>query len=1148
MSATPEQIQAIEARGEVLVSASAGAGKTTVMIKRLADILEGGASLDNVLAVTFTKKAAAQMKEKLRTELIARLETAQGDKRENIRVQLGKINTADISTIHSFCARLIRTYFYALKVDASFEVLSAGAEENALRARAMDDLFDGLYAEGDSDLYTLLERLRKKRSDKALKEMIYEAYDEVRQRPDYIGLLDRASAFTFTEEGFAAVCAEYGKAVAEKYAVLIRAIENFAQGFRPAVNAEGYLKVLDEMRSTLVALAENEGVFAPPAKLSNSVKPRVKSEVAEDDAAFSAFCDKIKKRYKAINKDVEDEETERRRFLASGEVAKAFISVLKRFAAAYDGVKREECKLDYGDLEHYALALLKGEECDADVRAMIREKYLFVFVDEYQDVNPIQDEIISAVAGGDIFCVGDLKQAIYGFRGSRSRFFAEKCGVVGERGKYIILPDNFRSSKGVISFVNELFSKVMKPPVCEFDYADGHAMRGGARYASGREGVAEICLFEGGETQKEGAKGIYSVTEQKLTEKKFTAEGLAVLQLVGEALKSEYYDPDEGRMKKVEAGDICVLTRKRANKSAQGIVRALTTKYPVAGAAETNICDRPEIMRMLDVLSYLDNGAQDVELASALLSPLGNMTEGELAEVRIFGDANRNEIIKDERENKTPLFRECAEYYATHRSDGVAQKLNGFYSRVDRLRTLSGSIGAARLIDEIMCVGNFSAAYDTEGKLAALRRLQSEAYSAGGELYLGAFLAKVRSGGNRILAPAALASDCIKVMTMHASKGLEFPVVIVADIAASYAGDDRCEMPFDDDFGFAPRYFSADDRSYRNTLLRRLYKLRTEREELSNEINLFYVACTRAKYALHILTGRADEFDSVKASYADNYADLFDIKAFNPRILPVEEQIGQSEEGVRRVLDESRADENTLEKLKEISAFNYPFERGVDLPVKGSASGLLRALDEERNSEILFDDGMEDGADTNAEAGTAYHRFLELCDFSVRDEEGIKAQLSRFEREGLMSAEHVKLVGVEQLVRILSMPAFANVRGKDLYREREFVCHLPSADYISLKNGGRGFAVGEDDGNGVIVQGAIDLLVVNRINGKAAGAHIIDYKYSAHSDGYITKKYAPQLALYRSVVCRIYGLEENAVSTTIINIRALRQIEMSAEG
>ncbi len=1131
MSMTPEQLKAVKARGEVLVSASAGAGKTTVMIKRLADILEDGASLDNVLAVTFTKKAAAQMKEKLRRELIDRLDTGDEIKRENIRVQLSKINSADISTIHSFCARLVRTYFYVLKVDASFEVLADGAEQSALRARAMDDLFDELYKSQDKDFFILLDKLRKKRSDKALRELIYSAYDEVRQRPRWEELLSAAES-TFTQAGFERVCAAYAKSLAEKYAVLIEAIDGFAGNFKPAVNAEGYMKVLEEMRETLVSVVAAGNPFQTPSKLCTAVKPRVKPEVAEADAAFSRFCDGIKKKYKAINKDLEDEETERVRFLESGVTANAFSSVLKRFAAVYDGVKREEGKLDYGDLEHYALALLTGNDCDEDVRDGIREKYKYVFVDEYQDVNPIQDEIITAVSGGDIFCVGDLKQAIYGFRGSRSRFFYERCGQVVNRGEYIILPDNFRSAEGIIDFVNGLFSEIMVPPVCEFDYSEGHAMRGGAMY-NGNAGRAEICLFDGGEKVKREPCGVYSVSGEKTAATQFTAEGLAVLSLVEQALKSEYYDPDRGAFVKVEAGDICVLTRKRANGSAQGITRALSSKYPVAGAAEVNICDRPEIRRMLDILSYLDNGAQDVPLVTALLSPLGGLTEPELAAVRISGGTDRN----------SPKFGECCKRYAVQKSDNVAQKLNNFYMRTDKLRTLSGSIGAARLIDEIMRVEGFSALFDTEQKLSALRRLQREAASPAGELYLAAFLAKIKAGGNKITASATLASDCIKVMTMHASKGLEFPVVIVADIAVGFGGDERSEMPFDDDFGFAPRYYGGD-RTYRNTVLRRLYAARKEREELSNEINLFYVACTRAKYALHVLCGRADGYDKVKANFAECYADLFDVNAFNPRILPVERQNGENSGGVKRVLDSSRADTDLLDRLRGITAFKYPFEQGVELPVKSSASQLLTLLGGE-NADLLFDDEIESGAKTSIEAGIAYHRFLELCDFKITDAAGIGRQLDGFVSAGVMQPEQRALLSVERLESILKMPAFAGIDCRAVYREREFVCRLPSADYEALRgSSGDGVKVGADDGNSVIVQGAIDLLHIRRENGVAVGADIIDYKYTSHGDEYLSKKYLPQLALYRSVVCKIYGLDESAVSAKIINIYACRQIDL----
>lgn len=1134
MSVTPEQLKAIKSRGEVLVSASAGAGKTTVMIKRLADILEEGASLDNVLAVTFTKKAAAQLKEKLRKELIARLNTDDSAKRENIRLQLTKINSADLSTIHSFCARLVRTYFYVLKVDASFEVLADGAEQSALRSRAMDDLFDELYKAHDKDLYILLDKLRKKRSDKALKEMLYEAYDEVRQRPRWEELLTNACEDTFTVGGFERVSGAYGKTLSDKCAVLVAAIDGFAKDFKPAVNAAGYMRVLSEMRETLAAEAASCNPYRMPAKLCSAVKPKVKPEVAEEDARFSAFIDSLKKKYKSFCKDVESEEVERERFLQSGVIANAFCNVLFKFAAAYAGVKREEGKLDYGDLEHFALALLSGEECDGDVREGIRDKYKYVFVDEYQDVNPIQDELISAVSGGDIFCVGDLKQAIYGFRGSRSRFFYEKSERIGERGEYIVLPDNFRSGEGVIDFVNGLFSSVMRPPVCEFDYAEGHAMRGGATYA-GNRGKAEICLYGGGESEKRGAAGVYSVTAERCAARQNTAEGLAVLALVEEALKSEYFDADSGTFKKVQAGDICVLTRKRANKSALGIVRALSEKYPVAGAAEVNICDRPEIKRLLDILSYLDNGEQDVPLATALLSPLGGLYEGELAAVRIFADRSFGS------DGKKLKFCECCRLYEENNSDGIVRKLRAFYAQAERLRTLSGSIGAARLIDEIMRVSGFSNYFDTEHKVIALRRLQREAATPSGELYLGAFIAKIKAGGNRITASSALSSDCVKVMTMHASKGLEFPVVIVADIAVGFGGDERADMPFDDDFGFAPRCYSGD-RSYRTTVLRRLYKSRKEREELSNEINLFYVACTRAKYALHVLTSRAQSYDKIKANFAENYADLFDVNAFTPRILPIEPKIGGNSGEVKRVLDTSRADENLAAELREISEFKYPYELGVELPVKSSASQLLTLLGGENEGELLFDEEFESGTDTGIDAGIAYHRFLELCNFEIKDGAGIKSQLERFVSAGLMTENQRALLSAERLENILKMPAFGGIDSRSAYREREFVCRLPSAEYLAAK--GCVVKNADDDGNGVIVQGAIDLLHIRREEGKIVSAHIIDYKYTSHGDEYLRKKYLPQLALYKSVVCKIYGLDESAVSGTIVNIYACRQIDL----
>lgn len=1129
MSQTIEQRRAIEARGNVLVSASAGAGKTSVMIKRLAGILEDGADLSEVLAVTFTKKAASQMKDRLRSELISRLRDTDKQKRENIRAQLNKINTADISTIHSFCARLARTYFYVLGIDSTFEILADAAEERSLKFQAMDDLFAELYAARDPEFYLVLSRLRKKRSDEALKSVLLEAYEKARIQSGYKEKLESCGQ-TFTEEGFKEVVKEYSRAIKNRCLHLIELIGKFGKNFYPADNRAGYLKVLDEYIDTLNDFVQSGNIFAPPPRLARSVKPKATPLTSEDDGRFSKFTDGVKNRYKKLVKELESEEEERSRFLSCGELARAFTGLLIKFDARFTAVKREENKLDYADLEHCCYSLLSGENCDEDVRDKIRSTYKYVFVDEYQDVNPIQDEIITAVAGSDVFCVGDVKQAIYGFRGSRSDFFTKKGASIGADGNFIVLPDNFRSAGKVIEFVNDLFGSVMKPPLTRFDYDNGHEMRGGARYPHGFSGSAEICLFEGDGREKQTAQSVYSVSQNSADRREISAEGKAVLKLINEALASTWYDPDEGCEKKVKLGDICVLVRKHANKSAQNILHAITSVYPVAGAAGANICDRPEIKQLLDVLSYLNNARQEIPMVSAMLSPIGDFTEEELAKIRkyclCFKDA--------------PSFADGLVSYARETRGALVQKAALFLERCGRLRTLACCVGVGKLIDEIMAVGGYASVFDSESKLTALRTLQKEAYTPAGELTLSAFLSRLNRGGRKINAPPALAADCVKFMTMHASKGLEFPVVIIADISASFKGDDKTEMPYGR-FGFAPRYYDEEKRAYSATLLRRLYKLIADKEELENEINLFYVACTRAKYALRVLCADGAVYDEVNAAYATDYAALFDNSHLPNRRLEGNDLSGEQTFGEVK----GEVDPDALEMLEKARAFKYGYKLGIELPVKSSASRLI--LQNAENCEYLFDEQAdeEEGGAAGVETGIAYHRYLQLADFTVTDPRGINENLARWEIDGLITHAQRELLDIEKIISILSIPAISGAANKKNYREREFVCRLPSYDYLKLKGGEEGeLNAGADDGNGVIVQGAIDLLCVEEKEGKVISAEITDYKYSVHGDDYLKKKYAPQLALYKSVVCAIYGLEAEKVRVRLVNIRSCKTVDM----
>lgn len=1110
LNCTPEQQAAIESRGKVIVSASAGSGKTFVMIQKLCDLIENGGDLDEVLAVTFTKKAAAQMKEKLRKGLVGRLASSEGQARANIKAQLAKIPSADISTIHSFCARLVRTYFYAVDVDSAFDIIAADdASAQTLKRRAMDNLFDRMYETEDEDFAYVLSCLRRNRSDESVKNLISEGYSSVRNVADYEEMLENCD---FTERRFDELCAEYKRTVNERCEALKRAVIKFSGQFTVPEGCDKLNVIIEEMLAALDAVAENDDLFAPLPPLGKTRRPAAKDHSREALEVFDKFRSGIKKKYESLTGDLKDRESELAAYLESGRLCRAFCNLILQFDVEYTAVKRDEGKLDYEDLEHLTLRLLK----DGEIKSRINSKYKHVFVDEYQDVNPVQERIISEVGAENVFTVGDVKQAIYGFRGSKSVFFSRKYDDMKKGKGALKLSRNFRSSDGVLAFVNRLFGDMMTPAVCGFSYKDDGEMFRGGKYPQGY-GTALIHVFGKEEKEKEGASGVYSVAERALIKSGHTREGLAVLEIVKRELSGKIYDADLGRERDAQPGDVCILTRKRADKSVTGIVRALTDAgYAVAGAKEANLCSRPEIRQMLDILSLIDNCRQDIPLSTALLSPLGNLTQDELAQVRIA--APRTGRL---------TFRECMLDYVKNRADGISVKLSQFFAKINRYRRLSDVLGAAELIDRILADTGLAARYSAEGgaKLAGMRRLAAEAYGPSGQLPLGAFLNKIKAGGYNIAAPVPSSSESIKLMTMHASKGLEFPIVIIADVSASFKGRDYGDMPFDDEYGFAPKCYNVGEKLQRTTLLRTLCNLKSKRENVKNELNLFYVACTRAMCNLHVMCAEPPEYDPSDPFSADSYAKLFDVRAYSPEYMSgVTDFDGENSPQILL----SAPDEQAYGEVNSRFMRPYAYEDSVNLPVKSSASQILKDSEAYYAERVLYTEEQDDERQTGAERGTAYHRYLELCDFSVKDAEGIGRQIALFVSEGAMPPEQAELLSVENLVKILAMPAFSSLSGATLYREREFLCRLPANSFLETE--------AED---GVLIQGAIDLLAIG-----AGGTAIIDYKYSRKNDEQIVQTYAAQLALYKKAVAEILKIDPSTISTTVINIFTLREIKL----
>ncbi len=1109
---TEEQRAAVESRGKVIVSASAGSGKTFVMIRKLVNAVVGGADLDDILAVTFTKKAAAQLKEKLRAALIKQVEGADDATAARLKVQLSKISSANISTIHSFCARLLRTYFYALGIDGGFDIISDDdSVAKTLKSRAMDELFERLYEENDADFKTVLNCLMRKRNDLSVKRLIDSAYSSVRSTARYDKVLENCVKL-YTEEGFGSICGELLKRRKMKIAPLVCSLEEFERTFAVETNKTTYATIFDEMRQSLLSSANN--LFEGKRPFTVTRKPSDPPQDKEAGEAFKAFKENLTKRFNALRGDYTDERTEKEIFLKSGELAAAFSRVLMMFDAEYTAVKREENKLDYNDLEHLTLKLLTSPETE-EARAEIGNSFKYVFVDEYQDVNPVQEEIISSL-GGEVFLVGDVKQAIYGFRGSRSLFFAEKYNkFMGGEGTALRLSNNFRSSDGVVNFVNKLFSEVMGTESCGFDYAESSRMIRGGAYPE-NYGKCSLFLF-GKEPKKERELGVYSVLNggEKCEN---TREGLAVVSLINKMVRDgEYYDLATGAFTPLKYSDICILTRKNKGASAEGITRALRDNgIPVSGAGESNICAMPEVKQFIDILSLIDNAEQDIPLVSALLSPVGNMTENELAYIRIAAKENRLSCSS----KKNPPFRECCRAYAAEIRGEISEKLEKFYLNLEKLRSLSEILNTGALADEILERYGLEAAYGLGGgeKLKNVLRLVGE----GAALPLTAFLEKIKAGGFNISSPADAPSDSVKIMTMHASKGLEFPVVILADICRSFKGAEYNEVPFDDEFGFAPKYYDKENMLVYDTVLRKLCKMRSASEELKNELNLFYVACTRAMCDLYILAEETEEYDSSAVTEARSYAQTFDMNKFFP-----EEITPESGEDVTSAEKAKESNPAVVAEIVKRFARPYTYADSINLPVKSSASAILKNME----TEPYYTDHQLFGGEgeTGTERGTAYHRFLELCDFNSRGLSQIKLQLEKFIKSGKITSGQAELISAEELEEILKIPVFSTLAGAKLYREREFLCRLPANEIL------QGVTVADY----VLVQGAIDLFAEGDF-----GYKIVDYKYSRKTDEELIKKYSAQLSLYRKAAAKITGADEKKISAVIVNIFKKTQIEL----
>lgn len=1133
MQYTPEQQAVLDAKGKIIVSASAGSGKTFVMIERMIACILNGCDVDRMLAVTFTKKAAAQMREKIRKKIIERLNTPSvtAEEKERLKRQLTLLPMAEISTIHSFCTRLIRTHFFQADVDGAFEVFGDDdADEKALKNEAIEEVFSAAYDRADPEFLDLLAIYYRKKKDDTFRELILSLYEKLRLHDDYRltletirsgedDLLDHVAADLFAR--LKKECRYLSDRLHECYDLL------------SALGNTKTLQRIEEVGGVLEGLMQQTDYFAAcaytavhPLTLTKERCVRDKKIAAKREAGVPLTEEEQKKAlrqeqlfsliaqedyyHKNVIKPMLDEligngnrEKEGACLDLAQKTARKLVKFILEYDDCYTRFKRERAKLDYTDLELVALKLL----LDESIAREVRERFDYVFVDEYQDVNPVQEKLISLVGGAEVFLVGDVKQAIYAFRGSKSEYFTQKEEEYEKVGHALALSANFRSTKGVLDTVNRVFERIMRRETCGIEYAQ-KPMRGGSQYGDDEGRVQLHLLTEESDGEEEDGRGVYSVLESYRrggTPVQENTLAKTVYQIIDEEIHSTWFDTDEGSFRPVMYGDIAILSRKKEGKISDIVSYLVANGVPVSSESPTNLCDFPEIRQAIDLLSLLDNPRQDIPLCSALLSDMGGLNNDDLAKIRLSAPNSG--------------FRLAAEGYSKRVGDPLAEKLRTFYQKIEHYARLSHILPASELLIRLLSETGIEAGWlAKERGEACCRRLRMFVKKAEGK-NLHRFLEYLKGLNYKIPVCERGGENAVKVGTIHASKGLEYPVVLLVDLDTAFHGADTDEVLVSEKYGPAPKSYDEEKRTVGNTLLRKLIMQESREDELKGEFNLLYVAMTRAKYALHVLID-AEHKGIYDPLYARRFSDLLPWECFETLGEVIERQ-----PSLRRQLILEEPDETLKEEIKNAFAFVYPHAADLTLPVKSSASYILQTEDKQEHyrPHVFLPDPEEEDVEKNR-IGTAYHAFLQFASFSADGAE----ELRRMKKDKVLPAGQLALLSEEKAQKILGMSVFKRLAGADLYREQPFIVRLPAREVMDVASDGE-----------TLFQGFIDLLAVSK-----TGVEVVDYKYSGKDAESIRRFYAPQLRLYRKAVAKILKIKEENIRTTVVNIQRCEEIPL----
>lgn len=1102
---TNEQQQAISAEGNLIVSAAAGAGKTAVLTERIVSRVAGGVSVEQLLVLTFTRAAAAEMKSRIATRLNALAEETQDlSQARFLRRQARAVDGAFISTIHAFCARVLRRHYYAVGLPARARTADE-MESAALMETVRNELLTALSVEEDADYRALLFAFG---GEQPVWDAVMAAYRFTRADPDPESWLVCAAKRYANDAALEEILQD---AVAFSQREIALMIEPLTAA-RNSLSLEwaGVISVLDDDLSRYRALLLTKQYDAYRAALQGLEYavlrfPRGTAEAEKKPIqdARAAGKDLIKEQAKRFARQGQDALAALRR---SGEAVRALTEMVRRFERMYTEAKRAANVLDYDDLEHLTLRALQSEPIAAEYRARFR----WIAVDEYQDSNRVQEAILTQITnGGNLFYVGDVKQSIYRFRQAEPKLFLEKLDLFSnDSGARIDLSSNFRSSKEVLDAVNEVFEAILTEASGDLEYDARARLVCGADQP---EGAVELHLI-----QKQRAESEAEEEDPFEDAADLQVEARLIASRIHEIMKDEQLTVTRtGEARGYRYADFAVLLR--AGTDAQTISQTLSQQgIPCYAQSSGGYFDAIEVQILKNLLSLIDNRRQDVPLLSVLCSSIGGFAYEELAQMRAA--------------QKSGSFYEAFAAYAAGK-DKLAGRARSFLDKLDGYRAESRLISVEELIGKLLDETGFyeemGAGYGGAQRQANLNALldKAHAFESTGSRGVWKFLRQIdlAKSGASVGAAQTITADVVRILTIHKAKGLEFPVVFVAGLGKQFNRKDvNNSLQMHAEYGLALRLIGTENgRSVkRDTLARVVLSQRIRREQTAEEMRILYVAMTRAKRKL-ILTAclskpeerldlaptRPAAWQVLRCNCPAQWLLMGKRRARQVRVHARERYLGGAD--ALKKLDLPPYDPAVLAAIEETLNWTYAHAEAIRLSAKVAVSRIGAPADappEFRQPAFL---GAERSA---AFAGTATHAAMQYLPLGSRmGEAEAAAYLRALCENGRMSKEQAEVADARAIAWFTQDPLYLRLSSAARL-ERELPFSYP-VDAETL------YGVAADER--VLLQGVIDACFLE--NG---GWVVVDYKTDRVRPG----ETAVQAANRHETQMRLYALSLEAIT------------------